>query len=365
MYLWERPDWPAFRWDDRRLVAPLAAARMRQGVLIGRMSGLGFDVHRDAHAEAVIADAVKSSAIEGERLDVASVRSSVARHLGIPDVAMRRVDDRTEGVVRMLLEATTDLEAPLTVARLLDWQSGLFPDGRSGLFDVQTGQWRDDHDGPMQVVSGPIGRQRVHFEAPAAVIVADEMSRFLDWFNAPSSIDGVLRAGVAHLWFVTIHPFADGNGRVARAIADRALAQCERSSRRYYSLSSEIRRRRAAYYEILERTQKGDVDITDWLAWFLECFTRAVDDADSITGGVVRKALFWQRVGGDPLGDRQRRVLNRVLDGFEGALTTAKWASMTKVSIPTAQRDINDLIERRILVRNEGGSRLTSYRLAD
>lgn len=363
MYIWERPEWPDFTWDDARLLEPLAVARLKQGRLLGSMARLGFDLKREAHLEALTEDVVKSSEIEGEVLDRASVRSSIARHLGLPAAAALPVDRRTEGVVDMMLDATGNHDAPLTRERLFGWQAAFFPTGYSGLSQVKTGGWRDDARGPMRVVSGPAGRQRVHYQAPPAERLDTEMEAFLEWFHHRDAQEGLLRAGLAHLWFVTLHPFDDGNGRVARAIADQALAQSEGSGQRFYSMSSQIRKERSAYYETLERTQQGSLDVTGWLVWFLGCFARAIDGAEGICALVLRKADFWQRCARQPFTGRQKAVLNRFLDGFEGKLTAKKWAAIGKCSIPTAQRDINDLITRDILCRNPGGSKNTSYDL--
>jgi Fic family protein len=364
MYIWELPDWPSARWDDRRLLRPLAATRLKQGRLLGRMAGLGLDLRLEAQLEAATEEALKSSAIEGDILDPGGVRSSVARRLGLSEAATAPADRRTEGVVEMMLDATRNFAAPLTPARLVGWQAALFPTGYSGLSPVKTGGWRDDRGGPMQVVSGPEGRRRVHFEAPPAARIEAEMARFLAWFNGAAKVEGLIRAALAHLWFVTIHPFDDGNGRVARAIADMALAQTEQSGQRFYSLSSQIQRERDTYYDSLERTQKGDLDITDHLVWFLECLGRAIDRAELDATAVLHKAAFWQRHAGEMFGERQRRVLNRILDGFEGKLTAGKWAALGKCSPATAQRDIADLVARGILRRNPGGSKNTSYALA-
>ncbi len=364
MYIWERPDWPNLRWEDTRLIGPLAAARLKQGQLLGSMARIGFNLQLEAQLNALTEDAIKSSEIEGEVLDRMSVRSSIARRLGVPQAAVAPPDRRTEGVVEMMLDATQNHAAPLTQERLWAWQAALFPTGYSSLHRVRTGSWRDDADGPMRVVSGPIGRQRVHYEAPPASRLETEMRRFLDWFNGKHGPEGLLRAGLSHLWFVTIHPFDDGNGRIARAIADQALAQSEASGQRFYSVSSQIRNERSVYYDTLESTQKGDVDVTDWLLWFLGCFSRAIDGAVTASAGVLRKADFWQRYAGESFTDRQKAVLNRYRDGFDGKLTAKKWAELTKVSIPSAQRDINDLLERAILRRNPGGSKNTSYDIA-
>jgi Fic family protein len=365
MYIWQRPDWPNFRWNDSRLLELLGTARLKQGHLLGSMVGLGFDLKLGTQLDALTEEVVKSSEIEGEILDRRSVRSSIARRLGIPQAGMAPPDRRAEGVVEMMLDATQNHSAPLTQERLLGWQAALFPTGYSGTHLVLTGAWRADIEGPMQVVSGPVGRQRVHYEAPPASRLEDEIGRFLAWFNDARDLEGLLRAGLAHLWFVTIHPFEDGNGRVARAITDQALAQSENSAQRFYSVSSQIRQERSQYYDCLEHTQKGDIDVTDWLVWFLGCFSRALDSAGKATESVLRKADFWQRYAREHFIERQKTVLNRYLDGFEGNLTAKKWAKLTNVSIPTAQRDINDLVERGILRRNPGGSKNTSYDLAN
>lgn len=364
MYIWEHPDWPRFRWDDGALLQPLAAARLEQGRLLGRMQGLGFDLQLEAQLQALTEEVIKSSAIEGETLDHASVRSSLARRLGVPEAGAAPVDRRTEGVVEMMLDATRGFQRRLDEGRLFGWQAALFPTGYSGLTRIRVGAWRDDASGPMQVVSGAVGGEKVHFQAPPAGIVPKEMARFLDWFAQKPATDGLLRAGIAHLWFVTIHPFEDGNGRIARAIADQALARSEASPQRFYSMSSQIRRERAAYYDILERTQKGDLDITAWLLWFLGCFSRAIQGAEADSDGVLRKAEFWRTHADLSLNDRQKTVLNRYLDGFEGHLTVKKWAALAKCSIPTAQRDVVDLVDKGVLKRNPGGSKNTSYALA-
>ena len=361
MYIWERPGWPRLTWDEGRLLEPLAAARLTQGRLLGSMARLGFDLKLEAQLEALTEDVVKSSEIEGEILDRGGVRSSIARRLGVPAAAVAPADRRTEGVVEMTLDATGNLEALLTAERLFGWQAALFPTGYSGMRKVRTGAWRDDAGGPMQVVSGPIGRERVHYRAPPAGRLDAEMRAFLDWFNRRGEPEGLLRAGLAHLWFVTIHPFADGNGRVARAIADQALAQSEDSGQRFYSVSSQIRKERSDYYGMLERSQKGGLDVTGWLVWFLACFSRAIAGAEAVGANVLRKADFWQRCAREPFTERQAKVLNRFLDGFEGKLTARKWAAIGKCSVPTAQRDINQLVERRVLRRNPGGSKNTSY----
>jgi Fic family protein len=365
MYIWERKNWPDLRFDEARLLEPLAAARLKQGQLLGSLKRLGFDLKLEAQLATLTEDVLKSSEIEGEVLDRGSVRSSLARRLGVPDAGITATDRRAEGVVEMMLDATQNYLEPLTTRRLFAWQAALLPTGFSGLHPVLTGAWRTDAQGPMQVVSGPVGRRRVHYQAPPASRVGKEMKRFLAWFNGKPATDGLLRAGLAHLWFVTIHPFEDGNGRIARAIADQALAQAENSGQRFYSVSSQIRKERKEYYESLESAQKGNVDVTEWLLWFLACFARAIDGAGTILSSVLRKADFWQRHAGEAFTPRQREMLSRCLQGFEGKLTARKWALITKTSVPTAQRDINDLIERGILRRNPGGSKNTSYDLAE
>ena len=336
-----------------------------QGRLLGRMEGLGFKARQEAVLKTLTEDVLKSSEIAGEQLDPDQVRSSIARRLGMDIGGLKPADRNVEGVVEMMLDATRRYDERLSAERLFAWHASLFPTGRSGMNRIRVGGWRDDSTGPMQVISGPMGKERVHFEAPLAAQLDSEMNRFLDWFNDSSENDWVVKAGLAHLWFVTIHPFDDGNGRIARAIADMALARSERSSQRFYSMSAQIRQESAAYYEILERTQKGTLDVTPWMNWFLSCLGRAIEGAQTTLGTVFAKARFWEAVGGFPINERQRMVLNRLLDGFEGKLTTKKWAKLAKCSHDTALRDIAALVERGILVRNPEGGRSTSYALAN
>lgn len=364
IYIHSLADWPKFRWSHETLASRLAAVRHRQGRLIGRMEGLGFQLRAEAALQSLTEEILKSNEIEGEVLDRGQVRSSVARRLGMDVGALAPVDRNVEGVVEMMLDATQNYAAPLTKGRLCDWHAALFPTGRSGMAKIQVGAWRDGRSGPMQVVSGPVGREHVHYEAPPASAVSREMRAFLAWFNARDTVDPVLRAAIAHLWFVTIHPFDDGNGRIARAITDMALARSEQSPQRFYSMSAQIRIERKAYYDILETTQKGDLDITAWIAWFLDCLDRAFDGAEIALALVLMKARFWERHANAPLLDRQRLVLNRLLDGFEGKLTSSKYARLAKCSQDTASRDIGDLIARGILARGEAGGRSTSYTLA-
>jgi Fic family protein len=363
-YIHELKDWPTFRWDEGALTQRLASVRHRQGRLIGRMETLGFDLRAEAVLATLTEDDLKSSEIEGELLDKQQVRSSIARRLGMDIGALAQADRHVEGVVEMMLDATQKFQAPLTDERLFAWHAALFPTGRSGMTRIIVGAWRDDSSGPMQVVSGPIGRERLHYEAPDASRLKSEMSVFLKWFAKDTSRDPVLKSALAHLWFVTIHPFDDGNGRIARAIADLALARSEQSPQRFYSMSAQIRLERKAYYDVLESTQKGDLDITAWLAWFLDCLDRAIKGAEQTLAGVIQKARFWELFKGQPLNERQRKVINKLLDGFEGKMTSSKWATLTKTSPDTALRDINDLITKGILVREPGGGRSTCYALA-
>ncbi|QPB21143.1 Fic family protein [Rhizobium sp. 007] len=364
-YIHQREDWPKFHWNTDALAGQLAAVRHRQGRLFGRMEALGFDLRAEAVLQTLTEDVLKSSEIEGETLDKEQVRSSIARRLGMDIGALAPVDRNVEGVVEMMLDATQNYQRRLSDERLFAWHAALFPTGRSGMTKIVVGAWRCEASGPMQVVSGPVGREKVHYEAPAAERLLNEMAAFLDWFNSDLRLDPVLKAAIAHLWFVTIHPFDDGNGRIARAIADMALARSESNQQRFYSMSAQIRLERTDYYAILERTQKGDVDITEWLQWFLACLDRAFEGAEPILANVLRKARFWEAIAGGTISERQRKVINRLLDGFDGKLTSSKWAVLTKTSPDTALRDINDLVTRSILVKDEGGGRSTSYSLAE
>jgi Fic family protein len=364
-YIHELKGWPHFRWSQERLAKRFATVRHQQGRLIGRMERLGFTLRAEATLQTRTEEVLKSSEIEGEVLDRDQVRSSVARRLGMDIGALTPADRHVEGVVEMILDATERYDMPLTAERLFGWHAALFPTGRSGMTKITVGAWRNARSGSMQVVSGPIGRERVHYEAPIASRLKKEMRAFLDWFNTENTIDPVLKAGIAHLWFVTIHPFDDGNGRIARAIADQSLARSEKSAQRFYSMSAQIRQERNAYYDILEATQKGDLDITPWLEWFLECLNRAFAGAETILAAVLTKARFWEIHAGVSLNDRQRTIINRLLDGFEGKLTSSKWAMLTKCSQDTALRDIDDLVQRGILTKDAAGGRSTSYSLAE
>jgi Fic family protein len=363
MYIYEKPDWPRFTWQIVRLAEPLAAIRHKQGRLIGNMEALGFNLRQEAVLRTLTADVLKTSEIEGEKLDAEQVRSSIARRLGIDIGALKAADRDVEGVVEMMLDATGHYDKPLSKDRLFGWQAALFPTGRSGMTKINVGAWRDDRNGPMQVISGPIGKELVHYEAPAANKLGKEMRAFLDWFNTDSSNDPVIKAGIAHLWFVTIHPFDDGNGRIARALTDMLLARSEDSPQRFYSMSAQIRQERKGYYEILEATQKGPLDITPWMTWFLDCLGSAIDDAHKTLAAVLVKARFWEGIAGLAINERQRMILNRMLDCFEGKLTSSKYAKLAKCSTDTALRDILFLVEKGILTRNAEGGRSTNYEL--
>ena len=359
-YIYQQAGWPRFTWKHELIDVPLAAARHRQGRLLGRMESLGFPQRDEAILQALTQDVLKSGEIEGERLSAEQVRSSIARKLGMDIAGLVPSDRGVDGVVEMAMEATQNYAKPLTAERLFAWHSLLFV-GTSG--KNRPGAWRDDAKGPMQVVPGAIGRERVHFEAPPAGIIPAEMELFLEWVNRAGGVDPVLRAAVAHLWFVTIHPFDDGNGRMARAISDWALAGAENTSLRFYSMSAQIRRERNAYYDMLETTQKGELDITAWLLWFLGCLDRAVAGTELSLAGVFRKEQFWKIYAGIAFNDRQRLMLNKLLDGFNGKLTSTKWAALAKCSQDTAQRDIQQLIDNGVMVKSACGGRSTSYAL--
>ncbi len=363
VYIHERAEWPEFEWSAEKLSESLALVRHKQGRLLGRMESLGFQLKAEASLQTLTEEVVKSSEIEGEILDRDQVRSSIAQRLGMDIGALTPAERHVEGVVELMLDATQKYDQALTAERLFGWHAALFPTGRTGMLKITVGGWRTEQAGPMQVVSGPLGRERVHFDAPAAKRLQTEMKAFLDWFNTEQGQDPVIKAALAHLWFVTIHPFEDGNGRIARAIADLALARSEQSTQRFYSMSAQIRKERKAYYDILERTQRGTLDITNWLDWSLGCLGRAFDGAETIIGNVLQKAAFWEKHRASGLNDRQQLMLNRLLDGFEGKLTSSKWAKIAKVSQPTATRDIDDLIKRGILQKDAAGGRSTSYSL--
>ena len=362
-FIHQRQDWPVFKWDSAEVLPVLGVARNLQGQLRGKMAALGFGFQQEAWLETLTQDVLKTSEIEGEYLDLEQVRSSVARHLSMDIAGLVPSDRHVDGVVQMMLDATQSYQQPLNAERLFDWHAALFPTGRSGMFKISTGEWRKDERGPMQVVSGGMGRERVHFQAPDAGRIEREMSQFLGWFNAEQNIEPVLKAGIAHLWFITIHPFDDGNGRIARAIADMQLAKAEGLPQRYYSMSAQIRRQRREYYDILEQTQRGDLDITPWLLWFIGCLREAVRSADETLERVLAKARFWEKHAALALNERQILLLNKLWSNFEGKLTAAKWAKIAKCSPDTALRDIQDLIGKGILRKGEAGGRSTSYHL--
>ncbi len=364
-YIWQANDWPKWRFDLSVLAGSMAEVSRAQGLLLGRLADAGLTLRDQASLAALTEDVVKTSEIEGETLNVESVRSSIARRLGVDIGALAPVDRHVEGVVEMVLDATGNAASPVIQERLFSWHSALFPTGYSGMTKISVGAWRDDANGPMQVVSGSISRQRVHYQAPPANQLAAETRKFIDWVNTPSDEPPLLRAGLGHLWFVTLHPFDDGNGRVARVIGDLLLARADGSPQRFYSLSAQIQRERKAYYDILEKTQKRSLDVTEWLLWFLETLHRAVDQAQLTLDTVLAKAKFWQHWGTMPLNARQVKLLNRLLDGFEGKLTSSKWAAIAKCSQDTALRDINDLLARGVLCKADAGGRSTSYELND
>ena len=363
-YIWEQPGWPSFRWDAEALLTILGQARRQQGAFSELVGRLSFAQRQQAQLEATAAEATDTSRIEGEDLDYQSVRSSVARRLGIAEAAVFPEDGRAAGVVEMTLDATEHFAEPLTTSRLFRWHAGLFPMALGQSRSIRAGAWRTDAQGPMQVVSGRVDAPTVHYEAPPASRVPVEIATFLDWYNKTPAEDGLVRSALAHLWFVTIHPFDDGNGRISRAIADMALARDDQSSQRFFSMSRQILKERHGYYDILEQTQAGSLDVTKWVAWFLECYAHAIDDARIVLNDVLRASRFWSTHADVTFSERQRKVLNRFLHHFDGNLTARKWAAITQTSPDTAQRDIADLLEKRLLVRNSGGSKNTSYDLA-
>ena len=362
-WIHDRPEWPDFTWDDAIVGALLADARHKQGRHLGNLEALGFDLRTEAQVSVLTDEVVRSSAIEDEHLDPAQVRSSIARQLGLDAAGLPEPGRDVEGVVAIVLDATRNFDRPLTAERLFRWHAALFPTGYSGLNRLTAGAWRTDEGGPMRVVSSPLGREREHFQAPAAARLGGEMTRFLECFSAPA-IDPVLKAGVAHFWFVTIHPFDDGNGRIGRAIAELALAQADGTQERYYSMSAAIEAQRDRYYRRLEAAQRGSLDISIWLAWFLACLDRSIQEAGNQLASVLFKARLWQRINQWPMNDRQRAIINLLLGDFHGHLTTSKYAKLAKCSADTALRDIRELLARGVIARNPGGGRSTSYRLA-
>lgn len=364
MYIYQRQNWPKFTWDSEIVLPILADVRLRQGKLIGKMESLGFDLQSEAVLQTLTVEVVKSSEIEGEILDVDQVRSSIARRLGMDIAGLIPSDRNVDGVVEMVLDATLGRDLPLDDERLFGWHAALFPTGYSGMYRIVVDDWRNNSkDDPMQVVSGAMGRERVHFQAPDSDKVPEEVQHFLEWFNSDFEMDAVIKAGIAHLWFVTIHPFEDGNGRISRALADLQLSRADNTSQRFYSMSSQIRQERNQYYSVLEKTQSMDLDITEWLCWFLQCLERAIDASYVILASVMRKAKLWAMTVSQTFNSRQQLMLNKLLDGFKGNLTSSKWAKIAKCSQDTAIRDIQDLITKGILVKDQAGGRSTNYLL--
>lgn len=365
MYIYQKEGWPDFKWDNEKLFSLLGEVRNLQGKLVGKMESLGFDLRNEATLETLTLDVLKSTEIEGEILNPEQVRSSLARRLGMDISGLIPSDRDVEGVVEMMLDATQNYNKPLTKERLFDWHAALFPTGKRGMYKIIVGNWRDDTKGPMQVVSGAMGKEKVHYQAPEASEVEKEMDRFIEWFNSDTKLDPVIKAGVAHVWFVTIHPFEDGNGRVTRALTDMLLAKSDGISQRFYSMSAQISIERKLYYEVLEKSQKGTVEITGWLEWFLQCLHNTLHSSNQVLRKVIYKHKFWNLHAAKLQNVRQKLLLNKLLDGFNGKLTTSKWAKLAKCSTDTALRDIQDLLRKEILVKEIGGGRNTSYKIRD
>ncbi len=363
MYIHNRTNWTDFTWNDKKVLLKLSETRNLQGKLLGRMESLGFDLQNEAMLNTLTLEIVKSSEIEGEILEKEQVRSSIARRLGIDISGAIDSERHIDGIVEMMLDATQRYDLPLTKNRLFGWHSALFPTGWSNLYKIVVADWRKDTKGSMQVVSGPLGREKVHFEAPAADQIDAEMNKLLVWIENEIEVDPVLKAAISHLWFVTIHPFEDGNGRITRAITEMILARSDKSVRRFYSMSAQIRAERKQYYEVLEKTQKGDSDITEWILWFLDCLQGAINSTYEVLQKVLEKAEFWKIHSVTILNERQQIMINRLLDGFSGKLTTTKWGKICKCSQDTALRDIQDLIKKDILQKEASGGRSTNYEL--
>jgi Fic family protein len=364
-YIYQKDNWPNFTWKSDEFINLLSEARNLQGRLIGRMESLCFDLRNEALLDNLTLDVLKSAEIEGELLNPEQVRSSLAQRLGMEYAGSIASDRNVDGMVEMMIDATNNCFKPLTADRLFDWHAALFPMGRSGIFKITVADWRKDTTGVMQVVSGAAGKEKIHFEAPDAVLIEKEMTSFLEWFNGNDKIDLVIKAAIAHLWFVTIHPFQDGNGRITRALTDMLLAQSDKSTQRFYSMSAQIRIERKQYYEILEKTQKGDLNITEWIKWFMNCLVNALKSSDKILTRVLFKADFWNKNSKTIINERQKKILNILIDGFDGKLTSAKWAKIAKCSKDTAIRDINDLIGKNILKKESAGGRSTNYELVE
>lgn len=360
-YLYQREDWPNFTWREGKIINLLAEVSNLQGRILGRMESLGFELRQEATLETIALDVLKSSEIEGEILNPQQVRSSIAKRIGMELAGAVPADRDVDGMVEIMIDATQNCYNPISEERLFDWHAALFPTGRSGLYKIRVAGWRLDDAGPMQVVSGTIGKEKIHFQAPDAILVSHEMNQFIEWFNSRLDIDGILKAAIAHLWFITIHPFADGNGRIARALTDMLLARSDKSKQRFYSMSAQIRAERSQYYEILEKTQKGPMDITPWVLWFLNCLKNAFHLTEVVLDKVLFKAEFWKIHSAVVMNERQHKMINKILDNFEGNVTSDKWAKLSKCSKDTAIRDINDLIEKKVLRKEDAGGRSTHY----
>lgn len=365
VYLHEKKNWTDFTWDNKKVVIKLGEARNQQGRLLGKMESLGFDLQNEAVLNTLTLDVIKSSEIEGEFLEVEQVRSSIARQLGIDIAGSVESERYVEGVVEMMLDATQRYNLPLTKNRLFGWHAALFPTGWSNFYKITVADWRKDTTGPMQIVSGPMGKEKVHYQAPDSDRIEFEMEKFLNWYENEHEIDLVLKAAIAHLWFVSIHPFDDGNGRITRAITDMTLARSDKSVRRFYSMSAQIRIERKGYYETLEKVQKGNSDITEWILWFLQCLINAIDSTEETLSKILHKAEFWKMHSKTIFNERQQKIINRLLDGFDGKLTTSKWGKINKCSQDTALRDIQDLISKNILQKEASGGRSTHYELKE
>jgi Fic family protein len=363
IYIYQQSDWPKFKWDSKSILLPHSNVRHLQGKLVGKMETLGFKLRNEAVLETLTTEVIKTSEIEGQILDLDQVRSSIARRLGIEVSGLVPSDRNVDGVVEMMLDATQNYKKTLTTDRLFGWHSALFPSGRSGMYKIIVGNWRDDSTGPMQVVSGALGIEKVHFEAPPATEIRKEMKSFISWFNKEADQDLILKSAISHLWFITIHPFEDGNGRIARALSEMLLTRSDETPQRFYSMSSQIRAERKDYYNIIEKTQKGTLDITEWLIWYLKCLTDALNASDNILSKVLYKHKFWIKYSSETLNSRQILLINKLLDNFISQLTTSKWAKIAKCSQDTALRDIQDLLKKNILQKNRSGGRSTSYNL--
>jgi Fic family protein len=365
VYIYQQSDWPNFTWDSDAIIAPLAQVRHLQGKVVGKMESLGFKLRNEAVLETLSLEVFKSSEIEGQILNLNQVRSSIARRLGMNISGLIPSDRNVDGVVEMMLDATQNFEKPLTPNRLFGWHSALFPSGRSGMYKIIVGKWRDDSTGPMQVVSGAMGKEKVHYQAPPASDLKKEMKLFINWFNNYTNVDLIIKSALAHIWFLTVHPFEDGNGRIARALSEMLLTRSDGVSQRFYSMSDQIRLKRKEYYNILEKSQKGTLDVTEWLVWFLKCLENALHSSDEILLKILYKHKFWTEYATEVLNSRQILLINKLLDDFAGQLTSSKWAKIAKCSTDTALRDIQDLINKQILRKNLSGGRSTNYELTD